>query len=346
MNTYDSSEHFFIENMKNLYYNPEFRTKPRGMYIHENINFSGKITNPRDRLIYFPFRKWDIVYGLGEFIWYISGNDSLEMISYYAPSYGRFSDNNINLNGAYGPRIQKNSIYNIEQYENYPIIINNNTPIENVIFKLKSDQDSRQAVILIWREKDMYTNNTKDLPCTINLQFFIRENKLHMITNMRSNDIWLGSTNDIFCFTMIQEFMSSALKIDIGNYYHNVGSLHLYEKEMNKINNNQEILEINEKMSKPMFPIVDLYDNIKYLIEYENIIRLKDSLEFNPNKFIELNNIKLSDNMTDLLWILYYGKMKRVYSNNIKDNIHFNYMIKNINQDCIKEYINLNLNRG
>ena len=50
-----------------------------------------------------------------------------------------------------------------------------------------------------------------------------------MFTNMRSNDAFIGLPHDIFAFTMIQEIVARALKLEPGTYSHAVGSLHLYK---------------------------------------------------------------------------------------------------------------------
>lgn len=71
--------------------------------------------------------------------------------------------------------------------------------------------------------------------CTLSLHWFIRENKLHLIVSMRSNDVILGFTNDVFQFTMLQEAMMLELRktypeLGLGNYYHNAGSMHIYDR--------------------------------------------------------------------------------------------------------------------
>lgn len=76
---------------------------------------------------------------------------------------------------------------------------------------------------------------TKDFPCTMYFQIFIRNNKLHWITNMRSQDIYYGMRNDIYCFTELQKLLTKELDLELGKYYHHCGSLHLYESQWNKM---------------------------------------------------------------------------------------------------------------
>lgn len=76
---------------------------------------------------------------------------------------------------------------------------------------------------------------TKDFPCTIAIQVFIRNNKLHWITMLRSQDIYYGMRNDIYCFTKMMQLMAEELEIECGKYYHICNSLHIYAKQFDKL---------------------------------------------------------------------------------------------------------------
>jgi len=344
--TYLSNMHLFVSSTIHLKHEPEFKCKPRGMFIHEDIGWQGRIEDPRNRLVYSPLRKWDIVYGLGEFLWYASGSESLDMISYYAPSYGRFSDDGETLYGAYGPRIfvEKASI----KTQFAP-----KSGWQSVVDTLKKDPDSRQAISLVWREEDMHKTDTKDYPCTVYLHFLIRDNKLCMISNMRSNDVWLGIPNDIFCFTMLQELMASELGLDMGFYQHNDGSLHMYESTLDKLTSNSQgdlwapnwINE--EKMG--MDKIENFADGLSYLIEYENLVRTT-TLTSNPALPIEPEAMdakypntcgNISPQIRDLMWVLYYGKARKLYKKEHKEFFKraLDKTFENIQQQCIKDCI-------
>jgi thymidylate synthase len=124
-----------------------------------------------------------------------------------------FSDDGERFSGAYGPKF-------VEQ-------------LSYVIHTLTKDPDSRQAIINIWRERP---GPSKDIPCTLSFQFFIRDHMVEMITTMRSNDVFLGLPYDLFNFTMIQNLVANMLEFStgvqygLGQYVHQVGSLHVYEK--------------------------------------------------------------------------------------------------------------------
>lgn len=231
-------------------------SKPRGMEIKELIGEGVCIDNPRNRLTYNKIRAFSPQFAIGENLWYLSGSDKLEVISYYSPSYYKFSDDGVILNGAYGPRIQN-------QMEECKRI-------------LCDDPDSRRAVISILTSNDNKINNS-DVPCTCTIQFILREGYLDALVYMRSNDLFLGLPYDIYSFTIIQELMAITLGVNLGKYYHFVGSLHVYEKDYEKLNLLTNI-ESKEYTEWEMNPFSDnSIDELPKLLKFEEILRKQGS---------------------------------------------------------------------
>jgi len=196
---------------------------PRGHdMLAEVLGRSHCLISPRSRLLLNKQRNLNLSFAVAEFLWIASGRNDLEMIGFYNNAIKKFSDDGRTLYGAYGKRL-RSQLLEIEE-------------------KLMSDRDSRQAVATIFEPIDLSTS-TKDVPCTVSLQFLIRDNHLHLITHMRSNDIYLGTPYDIFSFTMIQEWMSVRLGTKLGHYYHLTGSLHAYKQDETKLKDIQEHLK-------------------------------------------------------------------------------------------------------
>ena len=153
-------------------------------------------------------------------MWYNSTVNDVAAIEPYSKFWRKLSDDGVTVNSNYGYCIRKK--FGFDQWERCKQILRNNS-------------DSRQAVIHIKEARDIIANPTKDLNCTIALQFFIRNNKLDLIVTMRSNDVWLGLPYDLFNFTCMQMQMAMELGIKVGTYYHNAGSLHMYTKDAEKL---------------------------------------------------------------------------------------------------------------
>lgn len=189
---------------------------PRGQRIKEIKNMSVEIKDPRKRILSLPIRNISLPFAFGELIWYLTGRNDVAMMTYYSGMMKNFSDDGETLNSAYGYRI----------FGKHPMLPFNQWQF--IVDKLREDPDSRQAVIHIKTPSD---KPTKDEVCTKDLQFLIRDGKLDMITDMRSNDIVWGFTYDVFSFTTFQELIANELGVEVGTYYHNAVSMHIYEKD-------------------------------------------------------------------------------------------------------------------
>jgi thymidylate synthase len=162
-------------------------------------------------------RKMPIRYAIGELLWYNSRNNTWQAIEPFSKFWKDISDDGEHVNSNYGWCIHDK--YDFDQWEYVKQL-------------LKNDPNTRQAIIHI---KEPTNKTTKDLNCTISLQFLLRDGKLNLITTMRSNDVWLGLPYDLFNFTCMQIQMAMELGVKIGKYYHNAGSLHLYERDVKKL---------------------------------------------------------------------------------------------------------------
>jgi thymidylate synthase len=94
---------------------------------------------------------------------------------------------------------------------------------------LRENPTSRRAVAVIWRPVDLGT--TSDQPCTLTLQFLLRDGRLELHSSMRSQDVFLGLAYDLFAFTQVQLTMANWLRAAPGPLIHHVGSLHIYERD-------------------------------------------------------------------------------------------------------------------
>ncbi|MBU9321081.1 thymidylate synthase [Burkholderia gladioli] len=218
------------------------------------------LRNPRARLSQSE-RKNTLFSCLGEFLWYLAGSDKLDFIQYYISRYKDFSDDGQTVFGAYGPRLFGST--------------SGTDQVHNVIRTLRASEPSRRAVIQLFHGDDLAANLVKrreDLPCTCTLQFTIRNHQLHAMVMMRSNDAFMGLPHDIFAFTMLQELIARSLGVEIGQYKHAVGSLHLYA------NNTQSVHDylaegFQESVSMPTMPVGDPWPAVKRLLKAERTIR-------------------------------------------------------------------------
>lgn len=186
--------------------NPQFISKPRGMEIKERIGQVCVLTNPLKCLMTIPQRKLSYQFAVIEKMEYLYGKHDAERIKAYNRNIGSYAGEYGYFDGNYAQRF--------------------NFWLDHVYGLLKNDPDSRQAVISIYDQTARH--QSKDIPCTLTLQFFIREGKLHLIASMRSNDLLWGFPYDVNAFCFIQEVLAAWLGVEVGTYQHNVGSMHIY----------------------------------------------------------------------------------------------------------------------
>jgi thymidylate synthase len=107
-----------------------------------------------------------------------------------------------------------------------------------------------------------------------------------MLTSMRSNDAWLGLPHDVFAFTMIQELVARSLGVELGEYRHSVGSLHLYERDEKKA-----IRYLEEgwqpRRSMPPMPQGDPWASVQTLLSFEEAVRSGRASAADPREFME-----------------------------------------------------------
>jgi thymidylate synthase len=189
-------------------------TSPRGQQTRERLAVTLHLKQPLGNIITIPERKLNYAFMVAEWLWIMAGRRDVTGLVFYNKEIAKFSDDGETFFGAYGPMI--------------------NAQLGHVLSSLSRDHDSRQAVLTIWRPSPP---PTKDVPCTVAMQFLIRERALHAIVTMRSSDAWLGIPYDVYTFTRVQAALAAELRRDrelsglqLGTLTLQLGSSHLYEQ--------------------------------------------------------------------------------------------------------------------
>ncbi|WCP13305.1 Thymidylate synthase [Sphingobium sp. AntQ-1] len=254
----DGLDDILIELYQQLLKNGEANSSTIGNSV-EFLGVTLRIAKPRARVSRSETRARPFS-ALGELLWYLSGSDEAAFVSPYIPFYGRKGKPSI-VNGAYGPRIRTR--HGFDQ-------------LEKVIEIMRRKDGSRRAVIQLYDAADLLTD--LDIPCTLGLQFHRRGSLLHMTAMMRSNDAYLGLPHDVFCFTMIQELVATELGLDLGEYTHMVGSMHLYESDRGKAE--QYISEGYQRAAEmPPMPRSEPFAMIGELLAFERKARVNEEAD-------------------------------------------------------------------
>ena len=160
-----------------------------------------------------------------EAAWILSGDNRVASIAPFSKEISRFSDDGLTFQGAYGPPY-------VDQ-------------IGYVVEALRKAPDTRQAVATVWRQRP---GSSKDVPCTVALQWLYRDEKLHCVATMRSSDAWLGWVYDVHAFSAMSAHVLLSLRhvtrdnhrttdadwanCQLGNLHLTAGSQHLYQRNL------------------------------------------------------------------------------------------------------------------
>tara|TARA_B100000902_G_scaffold102144_1_gene104575 strand:- start:27965 stop:28819 length:855 start_codon:yes stop_codon:yes gene_type:complete len=211
----------------------------RGTKQKEITFYKCTIEDPTDLLIAYPDRKFNPDYAITEWLWYLSQHKSTENIGKMAKIWDMIKDENGECESNYGEYLIPSGQWSW------------------VINELINDPDSRRATIAI-NQPYHKGKNVNDIPCTQYIQFFIRNGRLDMGVYMRSNDVIYGFCNDIFTFSLFHQLMCNDLKslgldVELGEYHHHAGSMHIYERHYdmaNKIISNEASVHYKKQLPK------------------------------------------------------------------------------------------------
>lgn len=114
----------------------------------------------------------------------------------------------------------------------------NGEQYNNVLRELRQKPTSRRATMIYTRPSmwvDYSRDGMSDFMCTNTVQYVIRDQALHAIVQMRSNDVFYGYRNDYAWNEYVLKMLSYDLDVSPGIIYWNVGSLHVYERNFNLV---------------------------------------------------------------------------------------------------------------
>jgi thymidylate synthase len=172
--------------------------------------------HPKERVLLNPVRDANPFFHLYESLWMLSGRNDLKPLLTYVSNFGKYSDDNKTLNGAYGYRWRNGR--SVDQ-------------LETIIDHLQRVPNSRRAVVQMWNVEDdlLKIDESKDVCCNLSIVFEILYDRLHMTVFNRSNDVLFGMLGaNAVHFSILQEYIACSLGIPVGTYNQVTSNLHLY----------------------------------------------------------------------------------------------------------------------
>jgi thymidylate synthase len=220
----------------------------------ELLGYSFEVRDPRSCLALSSARSLRLPFCFGLFLWTMAGSDNAEWISYYNSRAHDFSDDGIYITAAFGKRL-----FGLPA---------TGDQLDAIAKRLSGDPQSRRTVATIALPDDN-VRRSRDYPCAIALQFFLREDHLHAITYMRSQSAAMVLPYDAFLFMAMQCWMASRLGVAPGPYRHVAGSFHIYEDEVQIA---REVLQAGADPAR-IGPMPSPEANLDRLLAFEREVR-------------------------------------------------------------------------
>ena len=134
--------------------------------------------------------------------------------------------------------------------------------IKWLISEIKTNPTSRRLIVNAWNVKDVLSGTMALPPCHYSFQFYVTENKLSCMFNMRSTDVFLGLPFNIASYALLTHLIANECGLEVGELVYSGADTHLYS---NHINQCQELLSREPKE----LPILNIINKNKEIFDFE-----------------------------------------------------------------------------
>lgn len=239
MKVYETASEAYLETLRDVYFNYDFRSAPRGQLVREKTDYTFRVLRPDNLPIQTHDSERNTViadYTAKEVELYNSCSNQVADFEKASKFWTKLANPDGTVNSAYGYLIWKDKSCGNHNWDKDGI---NRTPWEWAKLSLEQDKDTRQAILRFSLPEHQWVGN-RDQTCTMHSNFLIREDKLHLSIVMRSNDLVLGLVYDMPWFMSLIDRMVEELKhkypnLQKGTYTHTVHSLHIYERDEERV---------------------------------------------------------------------------------------------------------------
>lgn len=157
-----------------------------------------------------------IPYLFAQMIWSLDARDDVQTLAHYRDAASDFSDDGTTLCGAFGRRL---------------FGAHRDGQLSRIAELASSDPASRRLYSVILDPQDD-ARTTKEYPCSVGVQFFVRRGALETVVNMRAQQLLTVLPYDLFFFAVIALFMATRLGVAPGALHYQANTAHIYASEV------------------------------------------------------------------------------------------------------------------
>ena len=154
-------------------------------------------------------------------IWQKKSNNINDLNSHI---WDQWADENGSIGKAYGYQMAKKYEFKTKQG------IQKMDQVDFVLHLLKNDQSSRRIMTNIFNHSEL-----KDMalePCVYGTQWLVKQGKLHLILNQRSQDMLAANGWNVMQYAALQCMFAQVAGLEVGTLTHNIGDCHIYDRHI------------------------------------------------------------------------------------------------------------------
>ncbi len=102
--------------------------------------------------------------------------------------------------------------------------------VDYVLYLLKNNPSSRRIMTNIFNFEDLKDMNLE--PCAYGTQWLVKEGKLHLILNQRSQDMLTANGWNTMQYAALLCMFAKCTGLEVGTLTHNIGDCHIYDRHI------------------------------------------------------------------------------------------------------------------
>ena len=122
--------------------------------------------------------------------------------------------------------------------------------VDYVIYLLKNDPASRRIMTNLFNHQELKDMNLE--PCAYGTQWLVKDGKLHLILNQRSQDMLTANGWNVMQYAVLQSMFAQIAGLKPGTLTHNIGDCHIYDRHVPLV---KKLLEAKPVDCKPKLVI-------------------------------------------------------------------------------------------
>lgn len=154
-------------------------------------------------------------------IWQKKSNNVHDLNSHI---WDQWADETGSIGKAYGYQFSKK--YDFKTKEG----IKKMDQVDYVLYLLNNDPASRRIMTNLFNHEDLKDMNLE--PCAFGTQWLVKEGKLHLILNQRSQDMLAANGWNTMQYAALLCMFAQCAGLEVGTLTHNIGDCHIYDRHV------------------------------------------------------------------------------------------------------------------